>query len=69
MQISSLKKLKQLHQSMGGNKRGYYIIVFGNDIATKKPITVRDRIAYHAPRQANWSYQLVSGKYFKPRKY
>ena len=65
MQISSLKKLKQLHQSMGGNKRGYYIIRFGYDIATNKPITVRDRIAYHAPRQANWSYQLVSGKYYK----
>ena len=69
MQISSFKKLKQLHQRMGGNRNGFYIIRFGADIATNKPITVNNRIAYHSPRQANWSYQLVSGKYFKPRKY
>jgi len=62
MKIASLKKLKQLHQRMGGNRNGFYIIQFGQDISSRKPISVRDRIAYHSPRQANWSYQLVSGK-------
>ena len=69
MQISSLKKLKQLHQRIGGNRKGFYIIRFGEDIASKKQITINERIAYHCPRQANWCYRLVSGKYYKPRKY
>lgn len=41
----SLKKLKELHKSLGGNRSGYYITLYGNDINTGKSIRISQRIA------------------------
>jgi len=65
MRLTSFKKLQALHQSLGGNKKGFYIIRFGCDYQTGKPISVIDRIAWHSKPSANWSSTLVKGRLVK----
>lgn len=57
----SLKKLKELHKSLGGNRSGYYITVYGNDINTGKSINISKRIAKNVRRNASADYYLVKG--------
>ena len=63
MIIKSYKKLKELHSSLGGNKKGFFIIRHGQCMLTHKPVSVISTIATHHPRNANWSYHLVQGKF------
>lgn len=58
----SLQKLKELHRSLGGNSKGYYITVYGNDITTGKSINISQRIAKNVRRNASADYYLVKGK-------
>lgn len=58
----SFKKLKELHQKLGGNGNGFFITTFGGDYITGKNIRVEERIAYSQKSNANWIYELVSGK-------
>jgi len=57
----SIKKLKQLHQNIGGNNNGFYITTFGHCITTGKSISIKNYIATAQKESANWSYWLVSG--------
>lgn len=61
MAIMSLKKLKELHKSLGGNRKGYYITLYGNDIVTGKSIRISQRIAKNVRRSASADYYLVKG--------
>lgn len=57
----SFKKLKELHKSLGGNRKGYYITVYGADISTNKQIRITERIAKFVKRNASADYYLVKG--------
>ena len=61
----SLKKLKELHKSLGGNRKGYYITLYGNDIVTGKSIRISDRIAKNVRRGASADYYLVKGTIYR----
>lgn len=57
----SLKKLKELHKSLGGNRKGYYITIYGNDIITGKSVNISQRIAKNVRPNASADYYLVKG--------
>lgn len=56
------KKMRELHQKLGGNDAGYYIIAFETCTTTKQSIRIKEAIAYNRPKGANWTYQLVKGE-------
>lgn len=61
----SLKNLKELHKSLGGNRKGFYITVYGNDIITGKSIRISQRIAKNVRRSASADYYLVKGTTYR----
>lgn len=65
IKVSSLAKLKAMHEQLGGNKNGFYLTRFGHDIKTDKAITSISDIAYHIKPSANWSTKLCRGKVSK----
>ena len=65
--ITSLKKLKIMHKVLGGNQQGFFILINGYDIESNKEITSISNVAYHHPKQVNWSYKLVKGTPYKTK--
>jgi len=63
MKFPSYKALKQMHKDLGGNTNGFYVVQFGHDVLTRKTVVTLSTIGFHTPAQANWSYQLVRGRY------
>ena len=56
----SMKKLRELHEALGGNDKGYHIVRYSRDIETGEIInTAKNPIATHQPTNANWHYQLI----------
>lgn len=64
----SLQKLKEMHKALGGNRKGYYITLYGNDVATGKTINISHRVAKNVRRNASADYYLVKGKTYTKRK-
>jgi len=58
----SIKRLKQLHQNIGGNAGGFYVIAFGHCVYTGQSISADIYIAAAQKSVANWSYWLVKGR-------
>lgn len=61
----SLKKLKILHQELGGNKNGYYITSYSRCITTGIQVSIDKRIAYFDRPTASANYYLVKGQPWK----
>jgi hypothetical protein len=61
----SYKKMKELHQMMGGNAQGFFITEYGMDTETGQSITIDKYIAEFDRPHASANRYLVKGSYHK----
>jgi len=57
-----MKKLKEMHLELGGNKAGYFITEFGRCINTGKSIWEDEIIAINSRPSRNFVTKLVKGR-------